>query len=124
MPVVGRRKYQTDAGNIFYVLVDERPAVTGISGASPAGALTEEMTLRVTANSKAFGLHPRYALFARTIGSQDEPSNNLSYSTAASAYKRIPLLTPAAGNALSEDTTITLDGVVFGWVRNVRERAN
>lgn len=127
-----RRKYQTDANHIFYVQLDSRNDVLGIAGTEPDGGATENITLKVAGNKNEVGLHPRYALFARKIGGADGGAINaeedpqtpaeLGYVQTAAAYKKIPLLTKAAGDALTSTTSIVLGSETFTFVKVVDER--
>lgn len=118
-----RFNYQTDNGSIFYVRDDSDDVLQAIRGAIPTGTVTENITLRKTKNTKQAGLRPRYALFARQVGTAGTNANGLA--TFGKRYKKVVLLTQAAANAIvvgnidgAGVTSFTQRGAIY-WAQRV-----
>ena len=128
MAAIAEYKYATDKGSVFKLRMDADTELgTSIRGAAPTGALTENMTLRISANSRVFGIQPRFALLGRQIGGNPNGSDDPGESSGclvdnATRYKKVPVLTETHFNTLvsgsPEDiatTKVTIDGIDY-WV--------
>lgn len=116
-----RRKYESDRNNVYYITLDERPSVLAIAGNEPTRPITEAFTLKVSGNRRAFGLHPRYALFGRPLGTGDEPTDDLTYTKNGVAYKKVPLLTTVAAGTLDSTSALILGDADFTFIKFVNE---
>lgn len=128
MPAIAEYKYATDKGSVFKLRMDaDTELARAIRGQPPAGALTENMTLRISANSRVFGIQPRYALLGRQIGGNANGSDDPGETSgclvdSATRYKKVPVLTEEQFATLisgaPEDaatTKVTVDGIQY-WV--------
>lgn len=115
-----RVKYQTDAGSIFNVILDDASGVDTFIGTIPSGAYTENMTVRVSKNNKEVGIQPRMILLARTVGTENSTTNCLvDYAT---RYKRIPIPTKTRWDAITDNSTHTLGGVQYKVKKKLAEK--
>lgn len=95
---IAEYKYQTNAGSIFKVRMDDDAALDPIRGAAPTVDYTEQLTVKTSKNNRVAGLEPRHVLFGRAIGSQQ--AGTVGLSDVAVRYKRVICLTQAALNAI------------------------
>ena len=119
MAGIQRLKYETNAGSIFNVLLDEAAGVDAVIGAAPAGAYTENMTIRVSKNNKEVGIRPRQVLLAREIGDSDTVSNCLVQG--ATRYKRLPIPTQARWDAIALNSKFTIAGTEYTVTKKINE---
>ena len=110
MSGIKRQKYKTDAGNIFYVLIDDSTGVDSVAGTQDSGGATEEMTIRSTKNRKEVGIRPRTALLTREIGSGED--QNCLIQT-GERYKRLVILTKDHADSLTLDQNYTIGGTQY-----------
>ena len=111
-------KYQTKAGSIFKVRMDNDAVLDTIRGIPPTTAYTENMTVRVSKNSKEAGIQPRYTLFGRVVGTASASVGCLI--DTGVRYKYVVSLTETAFNAIvtgppngSGVTSFTQNGKTF-----------
>lgn len=65
-------KYQSDKGNIFYARTDDSDELSGVRGEQPTGAVTENITFKVSRGSKEVGCTPRHViLYLKTSTTSD-----------------------------------------------------
>lgn len=114
-----RVKYETDAGSIFNVILDDNTGVDTFIGTIPTGSYTENMTIRVTKNNKEVGIRPRMVLLTRTIAS-GEPDANCLVQT-GERYKRIPIPTKTRWDAIADKSTHTIGGTVYTVKKKINE---
>lgn len=114
-----RLKYQTDNGSIFYTIQEDDTGIAAIAGAPPTGEATEEMTVRISKNTRQVGIRPRYALLARKVGTDGEGANGLvQYGF---HYRKVAILTDTQADTLEPETTYTIAGVAYTLKRVVKE---
>lgn len=119
MPAIQRVKYQTNAGSIFNVLLDDSDGIDGLIGTAPGGAYTENMTIRVTKNRKEVGIRPRQILLERTIGTAGSVTNCLIQE--AVRYKRVPIPTETKWDSTALNSTVTIGGQSYKVVKKIPE---
>lgn len=125
--MVQRAKYETNAGNIFFVECDDDDSVDAITGNPPTGNETEVMTLRVSKNKNQYGGSPRYILMARLVGTDDDNAQGLY--KGGRQYKEIPVFTQSHFGTINTGkiggqgvTSITHRGETYYAIKKVDER--
>lgn len=135
MPRISEYKYETDKGNVFKLRTDADEELSAqIRGSIPSSPLTENMTLRISANSRVFGIQPRFALLARQIGGgaaaidADPEDNTGCLSNSAYRYKKVPVLTKAKFDTLvsgspddAATTKVTVDSINYHVAKLISE---
>ena len=116
-----RYKYQTNAGNIFYVITDNDTEVDAIRGAAPTATATEEMTIISGKGARQGGIKPRQAVLARTIGT---PVAGTCSITTGKAFKRVAILTQSQANSLTLGTVYSINGVNYKLQSISREKVH
>jgi len=116
-----RHKYQSDKGNILYVLVDDSAPQTLI-GTEPSDAETENMTVRLSKNNQEVGIRPRFAVLSRTIGTEGKNSDGRT--TQTKAYRSVAVLTKSHLDSLTVGTEVSFTGETekYKIARKVAER--
>lgn len=94
--------YQSDDGEVYNLRVSS-DTVTAAGGS--AGATTSDMFVKVTKSDREFGMRPRYANLSETFTT----AGGRTFKT----YKRLPLTTLAAYNALSKGDTVTIGSISY-----------
>lgn len=124
MPAVDRYKYETEEGNIFYVITDEASELSVIRGTPPTGDHTENMTCAVTKNNREVGIRPRMCLLERKI---EGTGDTQCLVNDAGRYKRVAILTPDqvsninVGNDTNQ-TTVTINGITYRAKKIIPEK--
>lgn len=117
--------YVTNKGSRFALKMDDAAVLDTVRGAPAAGALTENLTIKLSKNNKQIGIQPRYILFARNIGIENPLTIGLT--DTGKRYRSVPSLTEAAWNAVDTDassadrTTFIQNGATYYAVRKVDE---
>lgn len=122
-----RIKYETDAGNIFFVVCDDDSSIDTVLGTPPTGNETENMTMRISKNKNEAGASPRYILMARLVGTDDDNAQGLYQG--GRQYKEIPVTTKNHFGTIntgkvgdSAATQITHRGETYYAVRKISEK--
>lgn len=124
--------YTTDAGNFFKVRMNDDDVLADVRGESASGALTENMTLKISKNQREVGGQPRYCKFAREIkASTDDSGGGTTSCLSDTAYKYMDVvsLTTTAWDAVdtgtvggdSPGTTFTYQGKEWYCVTKTEE---
>jgi len=119
MPGLQRVKYQTNNDNIFNVILDDNTGISALIGTIPTAAYTENMTIRVTKNTKEVGIRPRMVLLTRTIGENAADENCLVQT--GERYKRVPIPTKARWDAIADNATFTIGGTTYKVAKKINE---
>ena len=61
---IGKYRYETDKGNVFFARTDDSPDLATVRGLEPTSPLTESMTFQVSKGTKQVGVKPRYCLLS------------------------------------------------------------
>ena len=126
MSGIGRYTYVTDKGSRFELLMDDDGVLDTVRGTPATGALTENLTIKLSKNSKQAGISPRYILFARDIGIENPLTIGLK--DTGKKYRLVPCLTKTAWDEVVTDasnanrTTFTQNLAVYKAVRKVAEK--
>lgn len=117
-----RKKYQTDAGNVFFTKMDINTQVQAVAGDEPEGEPTENMTCLISQNNREAGLRPRYAVYGRALGGDNV--DGARYVSSGQAYKKIAILTPERYAELNptDAPVITIGDVIFRYKGKFNER--
>lgn len=101
--VVGA-KYESDSGTIHPLRVQQ--ATYDAAGTPPTGDINSNIKAQIGKTNKEFGLRPRGANLARTIGTGD---------SAFVKYKFLPILTAAqfGTGSFTLGSTVTVDSVTW-----------
>lgn len=116
---IGKYKYETDKGNIFYCVCDDSPALDSIRGTEPTGNITESITFKESKSSKEFGLKPRTAIL-KLKGAQTAEGCLVNPN---SITKRVPILKRGA-NIPQRGTELTVNGRIWIVGSVSSERSN
>ena len=57
---IGKYRYETDKGNIFFARTDDSPDLAVVRGLEPTSPLTESITFQVSKSTKQVGVKPRF----------------------------------------------------------------
>lgn len=102
--------YQSDSGEIYKMRIDEN-SVSAAGGS--AGAPTSSMFVKITKSDREFGLRPRFVTLSETFTTTGGRSFK--------EYRRLPMTTLAAWNAVAEDSTLTVGGKQYDVVGKEKE---
>lgn len=119
MPAIQRLKYETNAGSIFNVLLDDSTGVDAVIGTAPTTEYTENMTIRVSKNNKEVGIRPRQVLMTRAIGTADTVTNCLVQD--GTRYKRLPIPTQSRWDQIELNAKFTIAGTEYTVAKKINE---
>lgn len=117
--------YVTNKGSRFVVKMDDASVLEGIRGTAATGALTENLTVKLSKNKNAAGIQPRHILFARTIGVENPLTIGLT--DTGKRYRTVVCMTQDAWDDVDTDaasttrTTFIQNGATYYAVRKVNE---
>lgn len=100
---IGRYTYVTNKGSRFELTMDDASVLDGIRGTPATGALTENLTIKLSKTKKQAGIIPRHIIFARDIGVENPLTTGLK--DTGKMYKSVPCLTKAAWDAVITDAS-------------------
>lgn len=94
-------RYEADSGDIHQIRMSA--ARIAVAGDPPAGAVSNDINVKVSKTNREFGLRPRGVVLGREIGAAGD---------VATKYAFLPVLTPAAfaTPAFAKGAEITYDG--------------
>lgn len=122
-----RIKYETDSGNIFFCEIDSSNSIDTIIGTIPTGQETENLTFTISKNNNEAGGSPRYARFARLVGTDDYTPAYLY--KGGRQYKDVAIPTKAAFQNINpgklgdaQATQFTHRGETYTCIDKVSER--
>lgn len=107
-----RSRYEADNGDIHPIIMSA--ARLAVAGTPPAGAVSNDIQVKISKGDREAGIRPRRVVLTRTIG------------TAPNQFTRrttLPVLTPAAFNsaAFAPAAEITYGGVAWTVLRREGE---
>lgn len=91
-------KYETNKGNLFFVVQNDEDLPTSLTGSPPSGAATENMTLKISKNNNQAGGSPRYIRYARKVGEDGYTDGHLK--KGGKLYKDVIFVTKSAWDAV------------------------
>ena len=119
MPGLQRVKYQTNNDSIFNVILDDNSGIDALIGTIPTGSYTENMTIKVSKNTKQVGIRPRMVLLTRTIGENAQEQNCLVQT--GERYKRVPIPTKTRWDAIADKATFVIGGTTYTVQKKINE---
>lgn len=108
-------KYQSNKGGIY--LIKLTPDFAASAGTPPTGAINRDVNVKVSKNSREYGLKPRGVSLARTVGTAPDTFRKYSF---------LPALTPEAlaSAALAKGATVSIGGTDWTVVAQREEDFN
>lgn len=107
-----RTKYESNGGDIHPISLTA--AYAAAAGTAPAGAISNDIQVKVSKTNREFGLRPRGVRLYRTLGTA--PNTFVRYAF-------LPVLTETAwdGNGFNPETEITINSISWKVLKRVPE---
>lgn len=108
-------RYESDTDEIHPIRVQLETVSANIGGANgpPGGAVTSDISVKVSRGAREYGIRPRFAVVRFTAGAPTGYRSGQLY--------RVPILTKARYNAINKGTTGTYLGEAVSVVSKIPE---
>lgn len=112
MVALVKTKYEADSGDIHQLKLT--PAFAAAAGTEPTGAVTNDISVKVSKSNREYGLRPRGVSLARTVGTA--PNTFVKYT-----FLPLRSIADYTATAYRKGATVTINSVAWEVVGKVPE---